>query len=93
VNGLLGKLDKLLDRYVDGGPEARHFLKYQAFMWDGTRQALKPIQRPIKIDPDDLIGIESIKKILSSIRRLSSKAARRTTYSSGMSVAPASRRL
>jgi len=62
IGQLLGKLDKLLDRYVDGGLEAPHFLKYQAFMWDGTRMTLKPVQRPVKIDQDDLIGIESIKK-------------------------------
>lgn len=62
IGQLLVKLDKLLDRYVDGGSEAPHFLKYQAFMWDGTRMTLKPIQRPVKIDQDDLIGIESIKQ-------------------------------
>jgi hypothetical protein len=62
IGQLLVKLDKLLDRYVDGGPEAPHFLKYQAFMWDGTRMTLNPIQRPVKIDQDDLIGIESIKQ-------------------------------
>lgn len=62
IGQLLGKLDKLLDRYVGGDHEAPHFLKYQAFMWDGIRMTLKPIQRPVKIEQDDLIGIESIKK-------------------------------
>ncbi len=40
IGQLLGKLDKLLDRYVDGEHETPHFLKYQAFMWDGTRLTL-----------------------------------------------------
>ena len=61
IGQLLVKLDKLLDRYVDGGPEAPHFVKYQAFLWDGKRKALKPIKRPVRIAQDDLIGIESIK--------------------------------
>jgi len=62
IGQLLVKLDRLLDRYVDGGLEASNFLKYQAFLWDGTRMTLKPIQRPVKIDEHDLIGIEPIKK-------------------------------
>jgi predicted AAA+ superfamily ATPase len=62
IGQLLVKLDKLLDRYVDGGPEEPSFLKYQAFLWDGKRKTMKPIKRPVRIDQDDLIGIESIKK-------------------------------
>ncbi|MGE5173593.1 MAG: ATP-binding protein [Betaproteobacteria bacterium] len=62
IGHLLVKLDKLLDRYVDGGPDSTHFAKYQAFLWDGRRKTLKPIRRPVQIDQDDLIGIESIKK-------------------------------
>ena len=62
IGQLLVKLDRLLDRYVDGGPETPYFAKYQAFLWDGTRKMLKPIKRPIQIDQDDIIGIESIKK-------------------------------
>jgi uncharacterized protein len=62
IGHLLVKLDKLLDRYVDGGPEAPHFMKYQAFLWNGTRKMLAPVKRPVQIDQDDLIGIESVKK-------------------------------
>ncbi len=62
IGHLLVKLDKLLDRYVDGGPDAPHFARHQAFHWDGRRKALIPIKRPVQIDQDDLIGIESIKK-------------------------------
>ncbi len=62
IGHLLVKLDKLLDRYVDNGPEEPLFLKYQAFLWDGKRRTIQPIKRPVRIDQDDLIGIESIKK-------------------------------
>lgn len=62
IRQLVAKLDKLLDRYVDSGPEPPDFEKYQAFHWDGTRKALKPIGRPVQIDQDELIGIESMKK-------------------------------
>jgi hypothetical protein len=37
IGQLLVKLDKLLDRYVDTGPEAPNFNRYHAFTWDGTR--------------------------------------------------------
>jgi predicted AAA+ superfamily ATPase len=62
IGQLLIKLDKLLDHYVDGGPEAPHFATYQAFLWDGARKTMKPVKRPVQIDQVDLIGIESIKK-------------------------------
>jgi hypothetical protein len=62
IKQLIAKLDKLLDRYVDSGPETPDFEQYQAFHWDGTRKALKPIARPVQIDQDELIGIESMKK-------------------------------
>jgi len=59
---LLVKLDKLLDRYVDGGTESPNYAKHQAFLWDGQRKSLKPIRRPAHIDHDDLIGIDAVKK-------------------------------
>ena len=62
IGQLLIKLDKLLDRYVDGGPEEPHFLKYKAFIWEGKRKTMKPIKRTVQIDQDDLLGIESIKQ-------------------------------
>jgi len=61
IGQLLVKLDKLLDRYVEGGPDPS-FKRYSAFTWDGTRKVLKPIARPVQIDQDDLIGIESMKR-------------------------------
>jgi len=62
IGQLLVKLDKLLDRYVDSGPETPHFARHQAFLWDGKRKMLQPIKRPVQIDQDELIGIESMKK-------------------------------
>jgi predicted AAA+ superfamily ATPase len=62
IGQLLVKLDKLLDRYVDTGPEAPNFKRSHAFTWDGTRKVMKPIMRPVQIDQDELIGIESVKK-------------------------------
>lgn len=62
IEQLLVKLDKLLDRYVDDGPSAPPFDMYQAFVWDGKRRSMKPVKRPVRIDPDELIGIDSIKK-------------------------------
>jgi predicted AAA+ superfamily ATPase len=62
IGQLLTKLDRLLDRYVDGRPEAADFERYQAYLWDGKKGGLRPIQRPVQIDQDDLIGIEAIKK-------------------------------
>jgi uncharacterized protein len=62
IGQLLVKLDKLLDRYVDTGPEAPNFKRSHAFTWDGTRKVMRPIMRPVQIDQDELIGIESVKK-------------------------------
>ena len=59
---LLVKLDKLLDRYVDSGPGAADIAQYRAFLWDGTRKALKPLARPARVDLRDLIGIDAIQQ-------------------------------
>jgi len=62
IGQLLVKIDKLLDRYVDTGPEAPNFKRSHALTWDGTRKVMRPIMRPVQIDQDELIGIESVKK-------------------------------
>ena len=59
---VLAKLDRLLDRHVDGMPEAIDFPKHRAYLLDGHKKGLKPIKRPARIDHDDLIGIDSVKK-------------------------------
>ncbi len=62
ITQLLAKLDKLLDRYVDSGPETPYFDGYQAFYWDGKRKSMNPIRRPVRINASDLIGIDMIKR-------------------------------
>jgi uncharacterized protein len=62
IGQLLVKLDKLLDRYVDTGPDAPNFKRSHGFTWDGTRKVMRAIMRPVQIDQDELIGIESVKK-------------------------------
>lgn len=57
----MSKLNILLDRYVSGGPEAAGFGKHQAYTWDGRSKSLRPVIRPARIAPQDLIGIDSIK--------------------------------
>jgi uncharacterized protein len=59
---LLTKIDRLLDRYVDGRPETTDFERYHAHLWNGKKGGLRPIRRPVRIKQDDLIGIEVIKK-------------------------------
>ena len=62
IGQLLAKLDKLLDRYVDSGPGAADLAACRAFVWDGGRMTLRPIARPVRIDPQDLIGIDDVKQ-------------------------------
>ncbi len=61
IDQFLTKLDKLLDRYVNGGTERSNFSDHRAFLWDGAGKAVKPVPRPVKIDQAELLGIESIK--------------------------------
>jgi len=62
IGQLLVKLEKLLDRYVDNGTEVPHFPQYHAFLWDGKRKAIKAVERPVRVEQGDLIGIDAIKK-------------------------------
>ncbi len=62
IGRLLAKLDRLLDRYVDNGAAQGDFARYHAFLWNGARRTLKPIRRPVRIDQDDLIGIDPVKQ-------------------------------
>jgi predicted AAA+ superfamily ATPase len=59
---VLTKLDRLLDRHVDALPGETDFTRHQAYRWDAQRKSLKPIKRPARIDHEDLIGIDAIKK-------------------------------
>ncbi len=62
IGQILTKLDRLLDRYVDGRPESANFEKYRAFTWDGRKKTLRSVRRPVRTDQDDLIGIDAVKK-------------------------------
>ncbi len=61
IGQILVKLDKLLDRHVNGGPEAAEFGQHQAYVWDGQLKSLRPIMRQASVDHKDLIGIDAIK--------------------------------
>ncbi len=67
---MMTKIDRLLDRYVDNSPGTKDFEQYQAYLWNGKKGGLRPIQKPVQLDQDDLIGIEAIKKeIVRNTRR------------------------
>ena len=55
------KLDKLLDRYIADRPTPGVLGSHAAFTWDGSRNRLEPVQRPVRIDPAGLLGIEDQK--------------------------------
>ncbi len=59
---VLTKLDKLLDRQMNGGTGGADFKRHTACFWDGRRRALEPVKRPVSISPDELIGIETAKE-------------------------------
>lgn len=64
------KLDRLLDRYVDHDPGSADLDGHPAFHWDGKRNSLRPVRRPVHIDPDDLLGIDGQKKIVMDNTRI-----------------------
>ncbi len=65
-----GKLDRLLDQYVSSEMRETDLSGRQAFLWDSRRKALRPIERPVRSDPDDLVGIDGHKKeLLDNTRR------------------------
>jgi predicted AAA+ superfamily ATPase len=65
-----GKLDRLLDHYVRPERQEADFANHQAFFWDGTRRMLRPVTRPVRNDPADLVGIEQHKQeLLTNTKR------------------------
>lgn len=65
-----GKLDRLLDQYVARWPSESDISDHQAFRWDGKNRSLKPIKRPVRIDPSALLGIDDHKdRVMSNTRR------------------------
>ena len=51
------KLDRLLDRYVNDRPSRTDMETHQAFLWDGANRSLRPVKRPVRLDPATLLGI------------------------------------
>jgi hypothetical protein len=59
---LLIKLDRLLTAMWTAGRRRRILSGIRRISGTGRRGGLRPIQRPVQIGQDDLIGIETIKK-------------------------------
>ena len=65
-----GKLDRLLDQYVAHLPSEADISSHQAFRWDGKSRSLRPVKRPVRIDPSVLLGIDDHKdRVLDNTRR------------------------
>ncbi len=64
ILSVFGKLDRLLDQYVGPRSQVADMTDHQAFLWDGKRRILRPIVRPVRTDPDDLVGIDGHKRRL-----------------------------
>jgi len=70
-----GKLDRLLDQYVAHLPSEADISSHQAFRWDGKSRSLRPVKRPVRIDPSVLLGIDDHKdRVLDNTRRFVSGA-------------------
>ena len=65
-----GKLDRLLDQYVAHWPSEADISSHQAFRWDGKSRSLRPVKRPVRLDPSVLLGIDDHKdRVLDNTRR------------------------
>lgn len=61
---VLGKLDRLLDRYVGSEPASADLAGHSAFAWDGRRSSLDPVQRPVRFESSDLLGIDRQRELV-----------------------------
>lgn len=70
LTSVLGKLDRLLDRYVNSRPSRAELEACQAFLWDGSTRSLRPVKRPVRLDPATLLGIDDHKeRVTDNTRR------------------------
>ncbi len=69
LTSALGKLDRLLEQYVDGGASAAELADHRAFAWDGRRKGLRPVARPVRMEPEFLLGIEDHKRTVMNNTR------------------------
>jgi len=64
------KLDQLLDQYVSPGMQDADVTGHQAFLWEGKRKTLRPVERPVHLDAADLVGIDGHKhELLENTKR------------------------
>jgi uncharacterized protein len=64
-----GKLDRLLEQYMARWPSEGDIASHQAFRWDGKSGSLRAIERPVRIDPSVLLGIEDHKdRVMNNTR-------------------------
>ncbi len=70
IVNVFAKLDLLLDQYVHHWPSESDVLSHQAFRWDGKSRGLRPIKRPVRMDPASLLGIDDHKdRVMDNTRR------------------------
>jgi len=70
ILSVFGKLDSLLDQYVHPKTQDADLAGHQAFLWDGKLKLLRPINRPVRMNLDDLLGIDSHKRdLLANTKR------------------------
>jgi len=70
IASAFAKLDRLLDRYVNSRPSQADMQTHQAFLWEGTTRRLRPVKRPVRLDPATLLGIEDHKeRVMDNTRR------------------------
>lgn len=62
MRAALEKIDFILSRYIRHLPEEPDMRKYSAFLWNGKNGGLQPIRNPVRINADELGGIEEHKK-------------------------------
>ncbi len=60
---LIKKIDKLLDKFLEENLNV-DIKNHYAFFWDGEKKVLKEVKNPVKVNIDDLIGIERQKELV-----------------------------
>lgn len=64
LSSVLSKLDRLLDRYLDGSMNDIDFADRIAFRWNPSAKSLKPARKPVRVNAGDLLGVDAQKELL-----------------------------